>query len=51
MCKAKSGVAVYIGDEFKEDGFGNMWVAWCPMCGRKSMCVVRPGKVQCEFCG
>ncbi len=34
-----------------EDGFGSRWSAWCAMCGRKSMQVVRPGKVQCEFCG
>ncbi len=34
-----------------EDGFGSAWSAWCPMCGKKSMCIVRPGKVQCNNCG
>ena len=34
-----------------EDGFGSTWSAWCPTCKRKSMCVVRPGKVQCNYCG
>jgi hypothetical protein len=34
-----------------EDGFGSIWSAWCPTCGRKSMEVVRPGKCQCSYCG
>ena len=34
-----------------EDGFGSKWSAWCPQCGKKSMSVVRPGKVQCNNCG
>ena len=34
-----------------EDGFGSSWSIVCPMCGKKSMQVVRPGKVQCEYCG
>ena len=34
-----------------EDGFGGEWSAWCPRCGCKSMSVVRPGKVQCMWCG
>jgi hypothetical protein len=34
-----------------EDGFGSVWSAWCPECGKKSMSVVRPGKVQCNHCG
>ena len=34
-----------------EDGFGSAWSAWCPMCGKKSMSIVRPGKVQCYYCG
>jgi hypothetical protein len=33
------------------DGFGGEWSAICPVCGRRSMSVVRPGKVQCEYCG
>ena len=33
-----------------EDGFGSCWSAWCPECGKKSMSVVRPGKVQCNNC-
>ena len=33
------------------DGFGSEWSAWCPMCGEKSMEVVRPGKAQCGNCG
>ena len=33
-----------------EDGFGNVWSAWCPECGQKTMCIVRPGKVQCNNC-
>lgn len=34
-----------------EDGFGSSWSAWCPECGKKTMSVVRPGKVQCSRCG
>ncbi len=34
-----------------EDGFGNEWSAYCPMCGKKTMSVVRPGQVQCSQCG
>jgi hypothetical protein len=34
-----------------EDGFGSIWSAWCPMCGKKSMHVVRPGDAQCSHCG
>jgi len=34
-----------------EDGFGSAWSAWCPKCGLRTMCVVRPGKVQCNYCG
>ena len=34
-----------------EDGFGSCWSAWCPMCRKKTMQVVRPGKVQCGYCG
>lgn len=34
-----------------EDGFGSCWSRKCAMCGRMSMEVVRPGKVQCNFCG
>ena len=37
--------------ETVEDGFGSEWSAWCPECGRKSMQVVRPGKIQCPYCG
>jgi ssDNA-binding Zn-finger/Zn-ribbon topoisomerase 1 len=34
-----------------DDGFGNAWSMWCPECGKKSMSIVRPGKVQCGNCG
>ncbi len=34
-----------------EDGFGSSWSAYCAMCGKKTMQVVRPGKVQCADCG
>jgi len=34
-----------------EDGFGSAWSAWCPECNQKTMCVVRPGKCQCNNCG
>ena len=34
-----------------EDGFGNVWSAKCTKCGRISMQVVRPGKIQCGYCG
>ena len=33
------------------DDFGGVWSAWCPTCGQRLMQVVRPGKVQCQFCG
>ena len=38
-------------DDIIEDGFGMSVSAWCPECGQKSMCIVRPGKVQCDNCG
>jgi hypothetical protein len=34
-----------------EDGFGSAWSAYCAMCGKKTMEIVRPGKVQCSNCG
>lgn len=34
-----------------EDGFGSVWSAYCPICGFKTMSVVRPGKCQCAICG
>lgn len=34
-----------------EDGFGSVWSLRCLDCGRNSMQVVRPGKVQCQYCG
>lgn len=33
------------------DGCGSFWSKKCLSCGRDSMQVMRPGKVQCEFCG
>lgn len=38
-------------DDIIEDGFGGMWSAYCPECGKKTMVVVRPGKAQCMECG
>ena len=49
--KACEAVAQARPDECVEDGFGGVWSATCPECGRKSMHVVRPGKVQCAYCG
>jgi len=37
-------------EDIIEDGFGSGWSAWCPQCGLKTMCIVRPGKVQCNYC-
>ena len=47
----KEGEAVKDSSAIIEDGFGSSWSAFCPMCGFKTMQVVRPGKVQCSFCG
>jgi hypothetical protein len=33
------------------DGFGGSWSIICPECGKPSMEIVRPGKVQCGGCG
>lgn len=33
-----------------EDGFGSSWSKICPVCGKDSMQIVRPGKVQCGNC-
>ena len=33
------------------DGFGSTWSKTCPMCGKETMEIVRPGKVQCANCG
>lgn len=38
-------------DDTIEDGFGSAWSAVCPECGLRTMSVVRPGKVQCNYCG
>lgn len=38
-------------EETIEDGFGNFWSKKCAMCGKMTMEVVRPGKVQCIVCG
>jgi hypothetical protein len=33
------------------DGFGSTWSSKCAMCGKNSVQIVRPGKVQCTNCG
>ena len=33
------------------DGHGSAWSIVCPDCGKRTMHVVRPGKVQCGECG
>lgn len=38
-------------DKIISDGFGNSWYIKCPTCGKDSMVIVRPGKVQCRNCG
>ena len=40
--KNKSNV---ISDDYQ------LWINWCPTCKKKSMAVVRPGKIQCDICG
>ena len=46
---------IYEGEPCKEcnidDGFGNIWSAYCPKCNKKTMVVIRPGKAQCMECG
>ena len=37
-------------EDIISDGFGSEWSSICPACGFKTICVVRPGKVQCNFC-
>ena len=32
-------------------GFGNEWSDVCPECNKKTIQVIRPGKVQCSECG
>ena len=41
----------FADSSYIEDGFGNSCSTICPDCHRHSMEVVRPGKVQCGFCG
>lgn len=36
--------------ETVSDGFGSVWSKICPNCGKSSMQVVRPGKIQCATC-
>lgn len=48
--KAATVVDLEVGDTIS-DGCGSTWSATCPECGLKSMHVVRPGKVQCAYCG
>lgn len=33
------------------DGFGTYWSAVCPVCGKESMVIIRPGVARCEECG
>jgi hypothetical protein len=51
--KSRDKVTGYlpISTSMIEDGFGSVWSAYCPECGKKSMQVMRPGKVQCKNCG
>ena len=37
--------------EYLDDGFGNCFSPYCPECRRKTMQIIRPGKVQCGNCG
>jgi hypothetical protein len=37
--------------ETVSDGFGSVWAKKCPDCDIGTMVVVRPGKVQCDYCG
>ncbi len=50
LMQSKGTPAHGMADEMIDDGFGNWWSAYCPKCTRKSMVVVRPGKVQCPYC-
>lgn len=34
-----------------DNGFGSIWSAYCPSCGRRTMEIVRPGKARCSRCG
>ncbi len=44
-------VADALKNETITDGFGNHWSLMCPECNKKTMVIVRPGKVQCMDCG
>lgn len=35
-------------DPIIEDGFGSSWSKRCPICGKLTMAVMRPGDVQCQ---
>ena len=37
------------GDDYITDGFGSYWWAFCQVCNKRSMVVVRPGRVECEY--
>ena len=49
--KEGSGVTTLSLNDIISDGFGNEWSKKCSECGKMSMVVVRPGKVQCNNCG
>ena len=36
---------------YLDDGFGNCFSPYCPECKKKTMVIIRPGKVQCGNCG
>ena len=38
-------------DQTISNGFGSTWSKKCAMCGKYTMQIVRPGKVQCANCG
>jgi hypothetical protein len=43
-------IAALVGEETITDGY-QVWPKRCAMCGKDTMSIVRPGKVQCEECG
>ena len=51
MMRCRAFLDGEIHEQTIEDGYGSSWSAYCPMCGRKSMHVARPGKAQCSHCG
>ena len=51
LCATEYDKIIFARVDTIADGHGSAWSIVCPDCGKRTMHVVRPGKVQCGECG